>query len=133
MQVCTCRMVCMCVFSYMRDQEVKPLDHFDVLTELWNQAVEAVPIGATDIIQKVVASPENHPQSSIALEELHSIFPPQQFVCSGSVDPSQQGGCECCHHSVCVYTSLPCSFLVWMPGWRVLCCLHLDSGLCIPK
>lgn len=85
-------MVCMCVFSYMRDQAVKPLEHFDVLTELWNGALEAVPLGYTDVIQKVVASPENHPQSSIALEELHNISPPQQFVCSGDVDPSQQGG-----------------------------------------
>ncbi|XP_070186287.1 3'-5' exoribonuclease HELZ2-like isoform X2 [Littorina saxatilis] len=105
-KVCTCRMVCMCVFGYMRDQEVKPLDHFDVLTELWNQAVNSALTGRHDIVQKVVASPENHPQSSVALEELKNIFPPQQFVCSGDVDSSQQG-----HYS----HNLPCFTNVTSP------------------
>lgn len=98
-KVCTCRMVCMCVFGYMRDQQVKALDHFDVLSPLWEQALSAVPAGYTEVVKRVVATSENHPQSSVALEELDSIIPHQRFVCSGDINISQQG-----HYTL----NLPC-------------------------
>ncbi|KAL8623914.1 hypothetical protein ACOMHN_054255 [Nucella lapillus] len=90
-KVCTCRMVCMCVFNFMRDHKVVALDHFDVVTELWKQALAAAPFGYTQQIQKMVASPTNHPQTSVALQELQSIIPPQLFVCSGHVEPAERG------------------------------------------
>lgn len=90
-QVCTCSMVCMCVMRHMRDQEVKPLDHFDVLPELWKHIVSASAAGHLDSVQKAVASPENHPQPSVALGELEAICQPPQLVCSKNVDPSQRG------------------------------------------
>ena len=68
------------------------MDHFDVLTSLWQEAMAAVPMGLVPIVQKMVASSNLHPQSSIALQELHSILPQQQLVIAGEVDPSQQGG-----------------------------------------
>ncbi|XP_076459401.1 3'-5' exoribonuclease HELZ2-like isoform X2 [Babylonia areolata] len=116
-KVCTCRMVCMCVFGYMRDQEVKPLDHFDVVTVLWNQALAAAPFGYTHVIQKVVATPTLHPQTSVALKELQDIIPPQQFVCSGDVDPSQQG-----HYRL----NLPCFTAMTSP-------LHSYIGIMVQR
>lgn len=84
-------MVCMCVSSYMRDQKVKPLDHFDVITQLWNHLREAASLGNHEIVQKTVATADNHPQSSVALGHLHSIFEPVQLVCSGNVADDQRG------------------------------------------
>lgn len=84
-------MVCMCVFSYMRDKEVKPLEHFDILTEVWNHIVAVAAVGSHDAVQKAVAVPDNHPQPSVALSHLHSIYQPPRIVCSGAVESAHQG------------------------------------------
>jgi hypothetical protein len=81
----------MCVFSFMRDQQLKALDNFDVLTSHWQQVVSAVMSGRADVVKSFVATGEHHPQSSVALEELRAIIPPQRFVCSADVRPHQQG------------------------------------------
>ncbi|KAK7471580.1 hypothetical protein BaRGS_00035778, partial [Batillaria attramentaria] len=90
-KVCACRMVCMCVFSYMRDQEVKALEHFDVLTELWKHLVSAATTGHQDFVQRAVARPDNHPQTSVAMGDLQAICQPPQLICSGNADPLQRG------------------------------------------
>ncbi|XP_025107228.1 helicase with zinc finger domain 2-like isoform X5 [Pomacea canaliculata] len=121
-KTCTCRMVCMCVSSYMRDQKVKPLDHFDVITQLWNHLREAASLGNHEIVQKTVATADNHPQSSVALGHLHSIFEPVQLVCSGNVADDQRG-----HYSL----NLPCFTSITNPlhSYIDIVVQHLASAL----
>lgn len=67
------------------------MDHFDVITQLWNHLREAASLGNHEIVQKTVATADNHPQSSVALGHLHSIFEPVQLVCSGNAADDQRG------------------------------------------
>ena len=84
-------MVCMCVFSFMREHQVKPLDHFDVLTLRWKQTLDAVSQGLAEVVKSITATSENHPQSSVALMELHNILPHQRFACAGDLKQQYQG------------------------------------------
>ncbi|XP_076439727.1 3'-5' exoribonuclease HELZ2-like isoform X2 [Babylonia areolata] len=98
-QVCSCRMVCMCVFGYMRHHEVEPRSHFNIVSSVWQEMIAAAPQGLTHLIQKGVVSPLGHPQTLVARQALNRLLPQQRWVCSGDVDPLDQG-----HYS----HNLPC-------------------------
>ncbi|KAH9515064.1 hypothetical protein Btru_019075, partial [Bulinus truncatus] len=105
-QVCQCKKVCTCVFTYMRDNQLERTDTLTVLGESWFSIAQAVSDEYSDfeLAQDLVGDPENMPQLSVAASKLKAIQCPEEFKSSGELTPPDYK-----HFGLCLQSYTNCT------------------------
>lgn len=98
-QVCQCKKACTCVFSYIRQNQLKPKDLLSMLSDSWLLIAQAVSEDFLDyeLAQDLISNPDNMPHLATASHKLQSIQQPERYVCSGDVDSDEYK-----HYKLCV-------------------------------
>ena len=88
--VCRCKVACTCIVSYLRQNNIRINDTFNMYTVLFEEICRAAEVNDVHTIQKIVVSAESHPQLALALQKLKQLLDHLRYQCSGVINHSDR-------------------------------------------